>query len=99
MTSDARRPDQDRPDQDRPDRDEDETSDVSPGRDDRLAQDPLEQEFSVALAHIIESAADDPARLRNTIYELARIMLQREAWQTSPGTDSSAMRRRTLALE
>src|SRR5258708_6111035 len=76
------------------------TSDVSPdSSEDRLAPDPLEQEFSVALARIIESAAEDPAQLRNTIYELARIMLQREAWQSSPGTDSSEMRRRSRALE
>src|SRR5882724_3350510 len=76
------------------------SSNVWPGRTNGgQAEDSLEMEFSIALAGIIESSEENPAQLRNTIYELARIMLQREALQRSPAMDNSEIERRNLALE
>jgi hypothetical protein len=38
-----------------------------------------EVDFAVVLSRVIESIEDDPAQLRNAVYELARIKLIREA--------------------
>ena len=56
-------------------------------------------DFSSVLARTIESIKDDPAQLRNAIYELARIKLQREAWQANPPLSILEQRRLMLALE
>src|SRR5260370_3530620 len=61
---------------------------------------PLDVEFAVVLARVIESIEDDPAPLlRNAVYELARIKLRREAWQKNPAINLSEVRRLMLALE
>ena len=39
---------------------------------------PLAVEFSLVLTRTIEAIKDDPSQLRNAIYELARIKLQKE---------------------
>jgi len=51
------------------------------------------------LSGIIESIENDRAQLRNAIYELARIQLQRIAWQRNPPMNVLEMRRLMLALE
>jgi hypothetical protein len=56
-------------------------------------------DFSLVLSRTIESIKDDPAQLRNAIYELARIKLQREASLRDPPMDVLEMRRLMLALE
>lgn len=56
-------------------------------------------DFSSVLARTIESIHDDPAQLRNAVYELARVKLQREAWQHNPPMNLLEMRRLMLALE
>ena len=58
-----------------------------------------EVDFAVVLSRVIESIEDDPAQLRNTIYELARIKLRREAWQREPSLKLWEARHLTLALE
>jgi hypothetical protein len=56
-------------------------------------------DFSSVLARTIESIRDDPAQLRNAVYELARIKLQREVWQRTPPMSILETRRLMLALE
>ena len=51
------------------------------------------------LARTIESIRDDPAELRNAIYELARIKLQRVMWQRTPPLSTLEGRRLMLELE
>jgi hypothetical protein len=58
-----------------------------------------EVDFAVVLSRVIESIEDDPAQLRNAIYELARIKLRREAWQREPSLKLWEARHLTLALE
>jgi hypothetical protein len=48
---------------------------------------------------VIDAVNQDPAELRRSIYELARIKLQREAWRRDPPLDVGEMRRLTKALE
>jgi hypothetical protein len=43
-----------------------------------------ELDFSLVLSRVIGSVKDDPAQLRNAVYELARFKLQREAWHRHP---------------
>ena len=70
------------------------------GSRNKLAARPLEVDFAVVLSRVIESIEDDPAPLlRNAVYELARIKLQREAWQKNPAINLSEVRRLTVALE
>jgi hypothetical protein len=64
-----------------------------------LAARSLEVDFAVVLSRVIESIEDDPAQLRNAIYELARIKLRREAWQREPSLKLWEARHLTLALE
>jgi hypothetical protein len=45
---------------------------------------PPEIDFALVLSRVIGSIENDPAQLRNAIYELARIKLRQEAWQKSP---------------
>jgi hypothetical protein len=56
-------------------------------------------EFAIVLSRVIGSVNDDPAQLRNFIYELARIKLQRELSHRHPLTNISETRQLTLALE
>src|SRR5882757_10012638 len=84
MTSDVQRPDQDRPDRD---------------KDKYLPANPPEAHFSLMLSGVIDSIKNDPAQLRNAIYDLARVQLQREAWHRNPPINILEMRRLMLALE
>lgn len=56
-------------------------------------------DFTLALSHMIESLKEDPSQLRNAIYELARVKLQRAAWQRDPPVNILEMRRLMLTLE
>jgi hypothetical protein len=59
----------------------------------------LGTDFSLVLSRTIASIHDDPAQLRNAVYELARVKLQQEAWQQNPPVSILEMRRLMLALE
>lgn len=56
-------------------------------------------EFSVVLSRTIDSIKDDPAQLRNAVYELARIKLQRECMLRTPPMTVLETRRTMLAFE
>src|SRR5712691_6090133 len=56
-------------------------------------------DFSSVLARTIASIREDPAQLRNAIYELARVKLQKEAWAKTPSLNILETRRLMLALE
>ena len=58
-----------------------------------------EVDFALVLARVIDAVNQDPAELRNAIYELARIKLQREGWRHDPPIDIAQMRQLTRALE
>jgi hypothetical protein len=70
----------------------------SDSRKDLAAKSP-EIDFAVVLSRVIASIEDDPAQLRNAVYELARIKLRREAWQRNPPLKLGEARQLTLALE
>jgi CBS domain-containing protein len=59
----------------------------------------LEIDFALVLSRVIGAIKDDPAQLRNAVYELARIKLQKEAWQRDPPLNVLEMRRLLLTLE
>src|SRR5712691_9829719 len=71
---------------------------IGGGRKSLAARSP-EVDFSLVLSRVIGSIHQDPAQLRNAVYELARIKLQREGWQRNPPLDLLEMRRLMLALE
>ena len=58
-----------------------------------------EVDFALVLSRVIASAEDDPAQLRNIVYELARIKLQEEVLRKGPSTNSLGTRDLTVALE
>ncbi len=60
---------------------------------------PPDIDFSLMLCRVIDSIRSDPAQLRNSVYELARIKLQREACLQSPPMSILEVRRLMLALE
>jgi hypothetical protein len=64
-----------------------------------LAESSPEVDFAVVLSRVIESIQDDPAQLRNAVYELARLKLRREAWGREPPLKLWEARHLTLALE
>jgi hypothetical protein len=66
------------------------------GQHDRLGP---EVDFAVVLSRVIESIEDDPAQLRNAVYELARLKLRREAWRREPPLKLWEARHLTQALE
>jgi hypothetical protein len=68
-------------------------------RDKCLATNSPPVDFSSVLSRTIESIRGDPAHLRNAIYELARINLQREALLRDPPMGILEVRRLMLALE
>src|SRR5262245_48024935 len=75
---------------------------MSPGSqeivsDENCSARPPELDFALVLSRVIGSIESDPAQLRHAVYELARIKLQQETWQT-PITLLEG-RRLTLALE
>jgi hypothetical protein len=65
----------------------------------RLPPTSPEVEFAIVLSRVIGSVNDDPAQLRNVVYELARIKLQRELSQRHPLTNVSETSGLTRALE
>jgi hypothetical protein len=64
-----------------------------------LASKSRKVDFSLVLSRTIQSIKDDPAQLRNAIYELARVKLQRECLLTAPPLTVLETRRLMLALE
>src|SRR6516165_9873980 len=74
-----------------------EPQEIGSGKD--LAARSAEVDFAVVLSRVIGSLEDDPAQLRNAVYELARIKLRREAWRRNPAINFLEARRLTLALE
>jgi len=58
-----------------------------------------EVDFALVLSRVIASAEDDPAQLRNVVYELARIKLQEEISRRSPSSNSPGTRNLSVALE
>jgi hypothetical protein len=72
--------------------------DESDSRKDLAAKSP-EIDFAVVLSRVIASIENDPAQLRNAVYELARIKLRRETWQRDSPLKLGEARHLTLALE
>src|SRR5712671_589961 len=58
-----------------------------------------EVDFALVISRVIDTVKENPAELRNTIYEVARVKLQREAWKQNPPMDIWELRRLTIALE
>ena len=58
-----------------------------------------EVDFALVLSRVIASTEDDPAQLRNIVYELARIKLQEEISRRSPSSNSPGTRDLSVALE
>jgi hypothetical protein len=52
--------------------------------------------WGLVLSRVIGSIEDDPAQLRNAVYELARIKLRKEAWRRNPAINFLEARRLTL---
>ena len=59
----------------------------------------MEVDFAVVLSRVIRSIEDDPAQLRDVVYELARIKLRQEAWKRNRPINLLEARRLSLALE
>ena len=76
------------------------TSAIAPNNGSQsLASQSRNVDFSSVLSRTLQSIKDDPAQLRNAIYELARIKLQRECFLTVPPLTVLETRRLMLALE
>ena len=58
-----------------------------------------ELDFSLVLARVIGSIENDPTQLRNVVYELARIKLEREVWQRHPPLSMAEIRQLMLSLD
>ena len=58
-----------------------------------------EIDFAIVLSRTIGALNNDPAQLRNVVYQLARIKLQEESAQRNPAVDPLETRQLTLALE
>ena len=58
-----------------------------------------ELDFSLVLARVIGSIENDPAQLRNVVYDLARIKLEREVWQRHPPLSMAEIRQLMLSLD
>jgi hypothetical protein len=58
-----------------------------------------EVDFAIVLSRMLDDVKNDPAEMRNAVYELARIKLQREGWLWKPQVSVLEMRRMLLALE
>jgi hypothetical protein len=72
-------------------------TDIANGNE--LAAPASEVDFALVLSRVIGSVSDDPAQLRNVVYELARIRLEREVLQTNPPINPLETRHLALALE
>jgi hypothetical protein len=58
-----------------------------------------EVDFALILSHVIGSIKEDPAQLRNAVYELARAKLWKEAWERDPPLNLVEIRRLMLTLD
>jgi hypothetical protein len=58
-----------------------------------------EVDFALVLSRVIASAEDDPAQLRNIVYELARIKLEEEMSRRSSPSDLPGTTHLSIALE
>ena len=58
-----------------------------------------EVDFAIVLSRVIADVTQNPAELRNAIYDLARIKLKQEAWERSPPIGILETRKLSLALE
>lgn len=58
-----------------------------------------EVDFAIVLARVIEAVKQDPAELRNAIYDLARVKLHQQGWHGTHPIDILDMRRLEAALE
>jgi hypothetical protein len=75
------------------------TGDVLPNSRNSLPTSAPEVDFALVLSRTIEELRNDPSQLRSTIYELARVKLQRAAWQRDPPVDIVELRHLMAALE
>jgi len=76
------------------------TSDVAPSDNgSNVPTTSAELDFALVLARVIGSIESDPTQLRSAVYELARIKLEREAWQRNPSMSVSEIRHLMLALD
>ena len=73
------------------------TQEIGSGKN--LSTRSMEVDFALVLSRVIASIEDDPAQLRNVVYELARIKLRQEAWKRNRSTNLLEARRLSLALE
>jgi hypothetical protein len=64
-----------------------------------LATNSPEVDFALVISRVIESVQANPDELRNVVYEVARVKLQREAWKRNPPMGIWELRRLTIALE
>ena len=74
-----------------------ESQEIGSGRN--LSARSPEVDFALVLSRVIGSIEDDPAQLRNAVYELARIKLRQEAWRRKGPVNLLEARRLSLALE
>ena len=65
----------------------------------KMFRQPAELDFSLVLARVIGSIENDPTQLRNVVYELARIKLEREVWQRHPPLSMAEIRQLILSLD
>jgi hypothetical protein len=65
----------------------------------QLPANPPEVDFAIVLSRMLDDLKNDPAEMRNAVYELARIKLQREGYLRKPHLSVLEMRRALLALE
>ena len=73
-----------------------ESQDIGSGK---ISTRSMEVDFAVVLSRVIRSIEDDPAQLRDVVYELARIKLRQEAWKRNRPINLLEARRLSLALE
>jgi hypothetical protein len=73
-----------------------ESQDIGSGK---ISTRSMEVDFAVVLSRVISSIEDDPAQLRDVVYELARIKLRQEAWKRNRPINLLEARRLSLALE
>jgi hypothetical protein len=56
-------------------------------------------QFALVLARMIKAAREDPAQLRSTIYELARVKLRKETMRGNIDEEKRAMRALEIAIQ
>ena len=56
-------------------------------------------DFALVLSNVIDSMREDPAQLRNAVYELARVKLEEEACLKEPSVSGEKIKQLKMALE